>query len=52
MANGLNRFIIHESAHQPLDDFKPGLTLDWFGQWFNRHDTWAEQSRAWMSYLS
>ncbi|MGN1216310.1 MAG: glycosyl hydrolase [Candidatus Cryptobacteroides sp.] len=52
MANGLNRFIIHESAHQPLDDFKPGLTLDWFGQWFNRHDTWAEQSKAWMSYLS
>ncbi|MGN0201980.1 MAG: glycosyl hydrolase [Candidatus Cryptobacteroides sp.] len=52
MANGLNRFIIHESAHQPLDDFKPGLTLDWFGQWFNRHDTWAEQAVAWMDYLS
>lgn len=52
MANGLNRFIIHESAHQPLDDFKPGFTLGVFGQWFNRHDTWAEQAEAWMSYLS
>ena len=52
MANGLNRFIIHESAHQPLDDFRPGFTLGVFGQWFNRHDTWAEQAKAWMSYLS
>lgn len=52
MANGLNRFIIHESAHQPLDDFKPGLTLDWFGQWLNRHDTWAEQAKAWMGYMA
>lgn len=52
LANGLNRFIIHESAHQPLDDFKPGFTLNVFGQWFNRHDTWAEQGKAWMSYMS
>ncbi len=52
MANGLNRFIIHESAHQPLDDFKPGFTLSVFGQWFNRHETWAEQSAAWLSYLA
>lgn len=52
LANGLNRFIIHESAHQPLDDFKPGFTLNVFGQWFNRHDTWAEQGKAWVDYMS
>jgi len=51
MANGLNRFVIHESAHQPLDDYKPGLTLGPFGQWFSRHETWAEQAKVWISYL-
>ena len=52
MANGQNRFVIHESAHQPVDDKKPGLGLMIFGQWFNRHETWAEQARAWMDYLA
>ena len=49
--NGINRFVIHESAHQPLVDKKPGLTLGPFGQWFNRNDTWAEEAGAWVNYL-
>ena len=52
MANGVNRFVIHESAHQPVDDKKPGLGLMIFGQWFNRHETWAEQAKAWTDYLA
>lgn len=52
MANGVNRFVIHESAHQPVDDRKPGLGLMIFGQWFNRHETWAEQAKAWTDYLA
>lgn len=52
MACGLNRFVIHESAHQPVDDKKPGLGLLIFGQWFNRHETWAEQAKAWTDYLA
>ena len=52
MASGLNRFVIHESAHQPVDDKKPGLGLMIFGQWFNRHETWAEQAKAWTDYLA
>lgn len=52
LANGLNRFIIHECCHQPLDDFKPGFTLGGFGQWFNRHETWAGQAKAWTDYLA
>lgn len=52
MANGLNRFVIHTSVHQPTDDKIPGLGLGPFGQWFNRHDTWAEQAKAWTTYLS
>ncbi len=52
--NGINRFCIHESAHQPLvgPHTAPGLTLGPFGQWFNRNETWAEQAGPWVSYLA
>ena len=52
LAHGLNKFVIHESAHQPLDSHKPGLGLGVYGQWFNRHETWSEQAEAWINYLS
>ena len=52
LLNGINRFVIHESAHQPLTDKAPGLTLGPFGQWFNRNETWAEQAGPWIDYLS
>ena len=52
--NGINRFVIHESAHQPLvgKGTAPGLTLGPFGQWFNRNETWAEQAGSWIDYLA
>jgi len=52
--NGINRFVIHESAHQPLmgKNQKPGMTLGPFGQWFNRNETWADQAGAWVDYLA
>jgi alpha-L-rhamnosidase/Glycosyl hydrolases family 2, sugar binding domain len=51
-ASGLNRFVIHTSVHQPLDDKKPGFSLGPFGQYFTRHETWAENGgKAWMEYL-
>jgi len=52
MTNGLNRFIIHTSVHQPVNDKIPGLGLGPFGQWFTRHETWAEMARPWTTYLS
>ena len=52
MSNGLNRFIIHTSVHQPVDDKIPGLGLGPFGQWFTRHETWAEMALPWTTYLS
>jgi hypothetical protein len=52
MADGLNRFVIHTSVHQPNDTPGPGLTLAVFGQWFTRKETWAEQARPWMDYLA
>jgi len=52
--NGINRFVIHESAHQPLmgKNQKPGMTLGPFGQWFNRNETWADEAGAWVDYLA
>jgi hypothetical protein len=52
LLNGINRFVIHESAHQPLVNKAPGLTLGPFGQWFNRNETWAEEAGPWISYLA
>jgi hypothetical protein len=52
LLNGINRFVIHESAHQPLVGKAPGLTLGPFGQWFNRNETWAEEAGPWVDYLA
>lgn len=51
LASGLNRFVIHTSVHQPLDNLFPGLSLGPFGQWFTRQETWADQAHVWANYL-
>ncbi len=50
MLAGVNRFVIHTSTHQPLSK-GPGLTLG-VGQYFTRNETWAEQAKPWVDYLS
>ncbi|MBS1857434.1 MAG: discoidin domain-containing protein [Acidobacteria bacterium] len=50
MAFGINRFVIHTSAHQATEDL-PGITLG-VGQWFTRHETWAELAKPWTTYLA
>ena len=53
MASGLNRFVIHTSVHQPLDDKIPGFSLGPFGQYFGRHETWSGAgAKHWIDYLS
>jgi len=52
LAGGINRMVIHEYAHQPRDDRKPGFTLGPFGAMFNRQITWWEQGAAWLRYLA
>lgn len=47
---GSNRFVIHTSAHQPVTG-GPGMTLG-VGQFFSRNETWAEQAKPWIDYLS
>jgi hypothetical protein len=50
--NGVNRPVIHTSVHQPVDDKIPGLSLSIFGQYFNRHETWAEMAKPWVDYIA
>lgn len=46
---GVNRFVFHTSAHQPLDT-KPGNTM--VGTHINRNITWAELAAPFMTYLA
>src|ERR1035441_3216674 len=52
LAMGLNRFVIHTSVHQPVNDKIPGLGLGPYGQWFTRLETWAELAKPWTTYLA
>ena len=49
---GVNRPIIHTSVHSPSETKQPGLSLFIFGQYFNRHESWAELAKPWVDYLS
>ena len=49
---GVNRPVIHASAHVPRDDMKPGISLSIFGQTFNRHESWAALAKPWIDYLT
>ena len=52
LASGVNRFYVHLSAHQPRETV-PGIGMGGIiGQWFNRHETWAEMAGAWVDYIS
>lgn len=51
-ALGVNRPVIHTSVHQPLTDKAPGFSLFIFGQYFNRLETWGEQAKPWVDYIS
>ena len=50
-ANGITRPVIHTSAHQPLDQ-GPGFSLQVFGQYFTRLESWAEMAKPWVDYMS
>ncbi|MFM6852628.1 MAG: glycosyl hydrolase, partial [Sphingopyxis sp.] len=51
-ATGINRPVVHTSVHQPVDDKVPGLSLMIFGQYFNRHESWANMARPWIDYIA
>ena len=50
--NGINRLILHYSAHQPYENMIPGITHRRWGEHFGRYNTWFEYSNPWRNYLS
>ena len=53
LAQGITRFYIQASAHQPwADGIKPGMTMGPHGIQMNRNNTWWSQSRVWLAYMS
>jgi len=51
-SKGINRMIIHRYAHQPHPTALPGMTMGPWGIHFDRTNTWWDQSKGWLSYLS
>jgi hypothetical protein len=50
---GVNRLILHASAHQPWPDMKPGMTMGWWGTQFGPGQTWWEHGGPeWIAYLA
>ncbi len=52
-AMGVNRMVLHTIAHQPWpDNFRPGITMAFWGTHFGRTQTWWDQSKSWFDYLT
>ena len=51
-SQGVNRLVFHRFAHQPWLDRLPGMTMGQWGTHFDRTNTWWEQGRAWIAYLT
>ena len=52
-ARGVNLFFMHGFVHNPFsDDYRPGLTMGYWGTQFSRHLTWWPMARAWTGYLA
>jgi hypothetical protein len=51
LLRGVNRIVLHTSVHQPIDK-APGMSLGRYGQFFTRHESWAEEAKPWVSYMA
>ncbi len=49
---GLNRCIFHRYALQPWTNRWPGMTMGQYGLNFERTETWWNQGKAWIGYIS
>ncbi|HZZ45178.1 MAG TPA: glycosyl hydrolase [Tepidisphaeraceae bacterium] len=49
---GINRFVFHRYAMQPFLDRAPGITMGPWGINFERTNTWWDQGKAWIDYIS
>ncbi len=51
-SEGVNRFVIHRSVHQPFPNARPGLTLGQHGIHLERTQTWWSYSQPWHRYTA
>jgi len=51
-AFGVNKMALHVFTQNPWMDKKPGMTLDGIGLYYQRDQTWFEQSKAWIAYMT
>ena len=51
-ALGMNKLFFHVNTHNPWMDRKPGMTLDGIGYFFQRDNTWYQESRAMVDYVT
>ncbi len=51
-AYGINHFVFHRYAHQPWLNRYPGISAGSWGANIERTNTWWEQGRAWVTYLT
>lgn len=49
---GLNRYVFHRYAMQPWTNRWPGMTMGQWGIHFERTETWWNQGKAWIDYIS
>ncbi len=49
---GLNRYYFHRYAMQPWTNRWPGMTMGPWGFHFERTETWWQQGKAWIDYIS
>jgi hypothetical protein len=49
---GLNRYIFHRYAMQPWMNRQPGMTMGEFGLNFERTQTWWNQGKPWIDYIT
>ena len=50
-AEGINNTLLHVYIHQPYEDKNPGVNA-WFGNEFNRKNTWFSQMDVYIEYLT
>ncbi|MEJ0089052.1 MAG: glycosyl hydrolase [Limisphaerales bacterium] len=49
---GLNRYIFHRYAMQPWTNRWPGMTMGQWGFHFERTETWWNEGKPWIDYIS
>ena len=51
-ALGINKLFFHVYTHNPWMDRRPGMTLDGIGLFFQRDQTWWEEGKAFVNYIT